>query len=379
MEASTRSSPRAGPEQHLATGFASYIGEYGLIALLARHAGRATASRTSPTTAASPAWATTSSTALSIGSIYALDRARLHDGLRRAQADQLRPQRSVHGRLVRHVGLLRGALTLGLRPPANPGGRLGLGPLSLSRGSPCSRAAPRRDHRTARLPASCAVPKLAPLITAIGFPSSSRTSASCSAAPRRVFPTSSTPRSRATTSAAVSDHQGDVITSRSRSRRSCCSPPSSARAGWARPCARGQDPEAARLMGITVNRVIASTFLVGGCLAGAAGLVGAVPGQDLVPPGRPRGPHGLRRRRPGRHRQHPGRRPRRPPHRHHPADLRQPDRRPVDAGDRVRLPRPGHGLPAAGPGWARRHGRPDEHRGRQRARERASRPTDGRW
>ena len=40
--------------------------------------------------------------------------------------------------------------------------------------------------------------------------------------------------------------------------------------------ATAQDPEAARLMGINVNATISLTFLLGGMLAGAAGLVYAL-------------------------------------------------------------------------------------------------------
>ena len=114
--------------------------------------------------------------------------------------------------------------------------------------------------------------------------------------------------------------------------------------------ATAQDPQAARLMGINVDTTISFTFLLGGLMAGAAGLIyalyqtdvwffsgftagliaftaavmggignlkGAVLGGLII---------GV-----------------------HPADLRQPDRHRVDAGDRVRLPRADPRVPAAGP------------------------------
>ena len=80
--------------------------------------------------------------------------------------------------------------------------------------------------------------------------------------------------------------------------------------------ATAQDPEAARLMGINVNNTISLTFLLGGMLAGAAGLVYALyETNDLVLPGLRGRADRVHRRGDGRHRQRPRRRARRAHHR----------------------------------------------------------------
>ena len=114
-------------------------------------------------------------------------------------------------------------------------------------------------------------------------------------------------------------------------------------------------------MGINVDTTISFTFLLGGLMAGAAGPhLRALPDRRLVLRGLPGRPDRLHRRRDGRHRQPQGRRARRPDHRRHPADLRQPHRPGVDAGDRLRVPDADHGLPARRACSARRRGRPDD-------------------
>jgi branched-chain amino acid transport system permease protein len=45
--------------------------------------------------------------------------------------------------------------------------------------------------------------------------------------------------------------------------------------------ATAQDPEAARLMGINVDTTISATFLLGGLMAGAAGLISALYQTDI--------------------------------------------------------------------------------------------------
>ena len=120
-------------------------------------------------------------------------------------------------------------------------------------------------------------PKLASLITAVGFPSSCRTSACCGAAvTSRVSTTSRHPQTLFNISG-VPILRGYVLA------LAVMIPLvfglgwfiSKTRAGKAMR-ATAQDPEAARLMGINVNGTISLTFLLGGMLAGAAGLVYAL-------------------------------------------------------------------------------------------------------
>ena len=128
--------------------------------------------------------------------------------------------------------------------------------------------------------------------------------------------------------------------------------------------ATAQDPQAARLMGINVDTTISFTFLLGGLMAGAAGLIYALYQTDVwFFSGFTAGLIAFTAAVHGRHRQPQGRGARRADHRHDPADLRQPDRDGVDAGDRVRLPRPDPRVPSRRACSARRRGRPDEHRG----------------
>ena len=100
-------------------------------------------------------------------------------------------------------------------------------------------------------------------------------------------------------------------------------------------------------MGINVDTTISFTFL-GGLMAGAAGLIYALYQTTIwffqgftagliAFTAAVMGGIGTS-----------GRGPRRSDHRLHPADLRQPHRRRVDAGDRVRLPGADHGLQAQG-------------------------------
>ena len=114
--------------------------------------------------------------------------------------------------------------------------------------------------------------------------------------------------------------------------------------------ATAQEPDAARLMGINVDTTISLTFLIGGMLAGAGGLIyalfqttiwyfqGFTAGLIAFTAAVMGGIGNIR-----------GRRARRADHRLHPAALRQPHRHRVDTGRRVRLPHPHHGLPSLRP------------------------------
>ncbi len=125
--------------------------------------------------------------------------------------------------------------------------------------------------------------------------------------------------------------------------------------------ATAQDPEAARLMGINVDTTISLTFLLGGLLAGAAGLIyalyqtqiwffqGFTAGLIAFTAAVMGGIGNLRGAVLGRHH-----------HRLYPADIRQPDRQRVDARRRVLLPRADHGLPPRRPDRRGDAGRPDE-------------------
>ena len=103
-------------------------------------------------------------------------------------------------------------------------------------------------------------------------------------------------------------------------------------------------------MGINVDTTISLTFLLGGMLAGAAGLIYALyqttiwffqgfTGGLIAFTAAVMGGIGNLR----------GAVARRPDHRLHPADVGQPHRLRVDAGGRVRLSDPDHGLQAVGP------------------------------
>ncbi len=128
--------------------------------------------------------------------------------------------------------------------------------------------------------------------------------------------------------------------------------------------ATAQDPEAARLMGINVNATISLTFLLGGMLAGAAGAgVRALSDEHLVLPGLQGRADRVHGGGDGRDRQRPRRGARRADHRRHPGAGRRADGPAVDRGGRVRLPDRHHDpAPAAGCS-ARRRGRRDERTG----------------
>ena len=69
--------------------------------------------------------------------------------------------------------------------------------------------------------------------------------------------------------------------------------------------ATAQDQEAARMMGVDVDRVIVTTFFLGSALAGAAGLIFGLYYDSSTTSSATRRASGLHRGGAGRHRQHP--------------------------------------------------------------------------
>ena len=247
-------------------------------------------------------------------------RARLHPRLRHHRADQLRPRRPVHARNAaqrdHHQPLVLDARR-----------RAGLG---RSCASPWSRA-----WRSAPPSTSCIelfayrrlrhAPKLAPLITAVGFS----------------FILQNVGQRLERLGAEELEHgvppgrPGSCTGSRSR-------PSRDHRLAATIPLLllheldRGQDPagprmrataqdiDAARLMGINVNRTISFTFALGGALAGFAGVMyQQIDRHHPLRPGLPARAHRLHRRGARRHREPHRRGPGRRAHRPHPGAQRR--------------------------------------------------------
>ena len=232
------------------------------------------------------------------------DRARLHARLRHHRADQLRPRRPVHARhALRGVHRHRRCSASDRPGPASPAGSS-----SWSRWSPAwpSARGINVDDRVLRLPPAAPGAQAGAahhrgrheLHPAVRRPRRG------TARSRRAAGRACCRRARSTSAASRIEHKFLVVLA--------VTIPllllmtwivTRTRAGKAMR-ATAQDQDAARLMGINVNRIISFTFAIGGALAGAAGLMyQQVDRHDALRPRLPVRPDRLHRGGAGRHRQ----------------------------------------------------------------------------